>query len=111
MTADPVDGPVPSGPAPTSPRAIRHALLPEEAGQFDSEWRAAMSRSAESLDLSEVYGVLDRWRAIAAMTTADPGAHQRMLRRVDRILAGEQHGTITAEQQRAMIARRLGRSG
>jgi hypothetical protein len=32
--------------------------LPEEVGQFDSEWRRAMSRAAENLDLSEVFETL-----------------------------------------------------
>ncbi|MCE0765542.1 DUF6247 family protein [Pseudonocardia kujensis] len=54
-------------------------MLPEEAGQFDREWRAAMARSAEALDLTEVYRILDRWRDIAAPTQADPEAHRRML--------------------------------
>ena len=32
-------------PQPAStPREVRAALLPEERGQFDSEWRTAMSR-------------------------------------------------------------------
>ena len=70
-----------------------------------------MSRSAENLDLTEVYEVLQRWREIATMTQDDPAAHRRMLRRADRILSGEQRGTITADQQRAMIAERLGRQG
>jgi hypothetical protein len=56
-----------------------------------------------------VYEVLRRWRDIAAITRADPGAHRRMLRRADEILAGAEPGTVTADQQRAMIARRLGR--
>lgn len=111
VTAEPAYGAIPPAPPPASPHEIRQALLPEEAGQFDSEWRTAMSRSAESLDLTDVYDVLQRWRDIATMTQADPGAHRRMLRRVDRILAGEQRGTITADQQRAMIAERLGHQG
>jgi hypothetical protein len=106
MTAEPAREHIPALAAPTSPRDIRAALLPEEAGQFDSEWRAAMSRSAESLDLTEVYRVLERWRMIAEMTGADPEAHRRMLRSADQILAGEKRGTITADDQRTMIARR-----
>lgn len=109
MTAEPVSGMFPTSPAPSTPREIRQALLPEEAGQFDSEWRTAMSRSAESLDLTEVYRVLNRWRSIATMTRHDPEAHRRMLRRAESTLTGEQHGTVTAADQRAMIARRLGR--
>jgi hypothetical protein len=103
-----VPEPDPAPAAPASPRDIRSALLPEEAGQFDMEWQAAMARSAESLDLTDVYRVLQRWRSIAEMTRADPGAHRRMLRRADQILAGEPAGGITADDQRAMIARRLG---
>jgi hypothetical protein len=109
VTAEPDFRNAPPAPPPSSPHEIREALLPEEAGQFDSEWRTAMSRSAESLDLTEVYEVLRRWRDIAAITRADPGAHRRMLRRADEILAGAEPGTVTADQQRAMIARRLGR--
>jgi hypothetical protein len=84
------------------------ALLPEEVGQFDSEWRSAMTRSAESLDLSEVYRVLERWRSIATLTQADPDAHRRMLARAKRVLEGHERGTVTADQMREMIARRLG---
>ena len=108
MTAEPAHTASPAAPPPAFPREIRQALLPEEVGAFDSEWRTAMSRSAERLDLTEVYRVLERWRSIAAITRADPGAHRQMLRRVDRIYAGEQRGTVTADDQRAMIARRLG---
>lgn len=109
MTADPVSGAESAPPPPSTPREIRQALLPEEAGQFDSEWRTAMSRSVDSLDLTEVYRVLGRWRSIAAMTRHDPDAHRRMLRRAEGILADDQRGTVTADDQRAMIARRLGR--
>ena len=107
MSAEPAREHTPAPAAPASPRHIRVALLPEETGQFDSEWRAAMSRAAESLDLTEVYRVLERWRSIAEMTRADPEAHRRMLSRAGQVLAGERRGDITADDQRAMIARRL----
>jgi len=83
-------------------------LLPEEVGQFDSEWRSAMARAAENLDLTEVYRVLERWRDIATLTQADPEAHRRMLARAQRVLAGKERGTVTADQMREMIAHRLG---
>ncbi len=92
-------------PLAETPRAIRQVLLPEEAGQFDSEWRTAMSRSAESLDLTEVYTVLRRWGGIAALTQADPDAHRRMLRRADQVLTGQERGSVTADQMREMIVR------
>lgn len=101
--------PQPDGaPRSAMPGAIREALLPEEVGQFDREWRAAMSRSAECLDLAEVYTVLERWRGIAALTQADPEAHRRMLRRADLLLAGRDRGTVAADDMREMLARRLG---
>ncbi|WP_051342504.1 DUF6247 family protein [Pseudonocardia spinosispora] len=108
MTAEPVSEALPAPPPPSTPREIRQALLPEEAGQFDSEWRTAMARSAENLDPTEVYHVLSRWRSIATMTRHHPDAHRRMPRRADHILTNEQCETITADEQRAMIARRLG---
>lgn len=113
MTAEPVangpQGPEPEvAPPAATPGAIRQALLPEEADQFDSEWRTAMSRSAESLDLTEVYTVLRRWRGIAVLTQADPDAHRRMLRRADQLLAGQGRGSVTADQMREAVAGRLG---
>lgn len=98
----------PTPPPPATPGEVRRALLDEELGQFDREWRAAMARAAEDLDLTDVYRVLDRWRTVAAMTRQDPAAHHRMLDRADRVLAGTARGTVTADDQRAMIARRLG---
>lgn len=108
MTAVPVTG---SGavPSPTTPRELRQALLPEEVGQFDSEWRRAMSRSAETLDLTEVFETLARWRYIAELTRADPAAHRRMLQRADRILAGDERGTVSVDRLREIVGRRLDR--
>lgn len=67
-----------------------------------------MSRSAERLDLTEVYTVLQRWRAIAALTQADPQAHRRMLHRAELIRTGQDRGTITANDLREMLAHRPG---
>ncbi|MCF7548531.1 DUF6247 family protein [Pseudonocardia sp. WMMC193] len=107
MSAQPVHGPVHETPAPAgAPREIRQHLLAEEVGQFDREWRAAMSRSAESLDLGEVYRVLERWRRIATMTQADPAAHRRMLKKVDRIQSGEEVGTFSGDDLRTMLTAR-----
>lgn len=95
-------------PPPSTPREIRAALLPEEVGQFDSEWRRAMSRSAELLDLTEVYATLKRWRLIARLTQADPEAHRRMLLRAARSSTGVlPQPTVTADQLRTLIAHRL----
>jgi hypothetical protein len=100
--------------APTPPpgrtaREIRAALLPEEVGEFDSAWRGALSRAAETLDLDEVYQVLDDWHSIALLTRADPTAHRRMLQAARRVLAGEAIPTVPRAEIDALIQERLGR--
>ena len=37
-----------------SPAEVRAALIPEEAAEFDQQWREVMARATETLDLSEV---------------------------------------------------------
>jgi hypothetical protein len=62
----------------SSPREIRAALVGEEAGHFDREYRQAMADAAESLDLSGVLAMLERWRRVAWSTRDDPEAHRRL---------------------------------
>jgi hypothetical protein len=76
-----------------APKAIRAALLPDEAGDFDREYRRAMAEATETLDLTVVLGVLRRWRRVA-WSSRDPQAHRRMLAQADRLNAGE---SITSE--------------
>ena len=87
---------------------MRAALLVEEVGQFDIEWRSALARAAEALDLAEVYAVLDRWRLIARLTQADPEAHRRMLRKADDAVAGAPAPPIPVGEIRTRLRRRLG---
>jgi Family of unknown function (DUF6247) len=58
-----------------TPEAIRAALLPEEAGDFDKAWRQARTFADEAGQQA----VLDNYRRIARQTLVDPGAHRRML--------------------------------
>jgi hypothetical protein len=44
-----------------TPRAIRAALLPEEIGDFDREFRAVMAEATETLDLTIVTSFVERW--------------------------------------------------
>ncbi|QYN39430.1 hypothetical protein K1T35_20845 [Pseudonocardia sp. DSM 110487] len=97
------------GPPATTPRAIRAVLLPEEVGDFDREWRTALARAAETLDLTEVFDTLERWRRIARSTQADPQAHRRMLATAARLRAGENLPSASADDLRALINQRLGR--
>lgn len=70
------------------PRAIRAALLPEEAGDFDREFRQAMTAATETVDLTGVLDLLERWGR-EAHSSADPLAHRRMLDHADRLERGE----------------------
>ena len=92
-----------SAPSPEpSPRSIRAALLPEDVGTFDSEYRQAMAEATETLDLNPVLGLLERWRRIA-WSSADPVAHQRMLRNAARLEAGEGVTTEPWSETRARL--------
>ena len=70
--------PLPSGNDFPAPRSIRDVLLPEEAGDFDREYRAAMVQATESLELTGVLQLLERWRCVAE-SSRDAKAHRRML--------------------------------
>ena len=77
-------GPLPAG---EDPRSIRAALLPEEAGDFDREFRAAMTEATQSLDLTGVLQVLERWRRVAE-SSRDAAAHRRMLKHAEELTRG-----------------------
>jgi hypothetical protein len=87
----------------SSPREIRAALADEETGHFDREYRLAMADAAESLDLSEVLAVLERWRRVAWSTQDDPAAHRQMLENAARLGAGENVATVPREQAKAQL--------
>ncbi len=73
-----------------SPAEVRAALIPEEAAEFDREWRSVMSRAIETLDLSEVLETVASWRRVARLTAASgPEAHRAMYRRAALKLTGE----------------------
>ncbi|MGH3768332.1 MAG: DUF6247 family protein [Pseudonocardiaceae bacterium] len=71
--------PAPPLPAGSSPQAIRAALLPEEVGNFDREYRREMAIAIETLDLTPVIEMLARWQLVARSASQDPQAHRRML--------------------------------
>ncbi|MGH3602675.1 MAG: DUF6247 family protein, partial [Pseudonocardiaceae bacterium] len=60
-----------SGPSfsDVTPAEVRAALIPEEAAEFDQQWRDVMASATETLDLSEVLATLDSWRRVARLTT------------------------------------------
>src|ERR1700735_5577227 len=77
-----VTGPLSAGSDFPVPRSIRGVLLPEEAGDFDREYRAAMAQATESLELTGVLQLLERWRRVAE-SSRDTQAHRRMLHNAD----------------------------
>ena len=103
MTAVPQHEPERGRPpfADASPAQVRAALVPEEAAEFDRQWHEVMARATQQLDLTEVHAVLDGWRRIAWITSANgPETHRRMLSSIDeRLRTGERHpGAVPWEQ-------------
>lgn len=86
----------------TTPREIRAALLPEERGGFDREYRQVMRDAMESLDLTGITEMLVRWHRVARMSM-DPEAHRDMLDRARRYLAGEKPQTVPWSQIKAEL--------
>ncbi|MGH3852359.1 MAG: DUF6247 family protein [Pseudonocardiaceae bacterium] len=85
---------------------VRAALIPEEAAEFDQQWREVMARATETLDLSEVLATLESWRRVARLTAvAGPEAHRAMYRRAAARLAGED---IPADEPLPQVKVRLG---
>ena len=87
----------------STPREIRAALTGEEIGHFDREYRQAMADAAESLDLSGVLAMLERWRRVAWSSRDDPDAHRRMLENAARLNAGEDVTTVPWGQVKARL--------
>ncbi|MCE7005705.1 DUF6247 family protein [Kibdelosporangium philippinense] len=100
----------PTEPPGTTPRAIRAALLPEEAADFDRDYRKALRTAADTLSLDELHAALTHWHRVARMTQADPEAHRRMLQRAeDRLRTGaEPAGAVSTDDVKALIRERLG---
>jgi Family of unknown function (DUF6247) len=81
-----------SGPSfsEATPVEVRAALIPEEAAEFDQQWREVMATATETLDLSEVLATLESWRRVARLTAVTgPDAHRAMYRRAAGRLVGE----------------------
>ncbi len=96
--------------ADATPARVRAALIPEDAAEFDRQWRATMAEATETLDLAGVHQTLDSWRRIAWLTTANGiDGYRQMRARIERTLnSGEMPaGSVPIERIKAMIAERL----
>lgn len=110
MTAAATPGPSQgrSGPSfwAATPAEIRAVLIPEEAAEFDRQWREVMAAATEALDLSEVLAALESWRRVARLTAVTgPEAHRAMYRRAAARLAGED---VPADEPLPRTKARLG---
>ena len=59
--------------AEATPAEVRAVLAPESAADFDRQWREALSRAADTYDLSVVHTCLEGWRRVARVTAAAGG--------------------------------------
>ncbi|MBN9096689.1 MULTISPECIES: DUF6247 family protein [unclassified Pseudonocardia] len=92
--------------ADASPAQVRAALVAEDAERFDRQWREVMARATEDLDLTEVTAILESWRRVAWVTTANgPDAYRRMLAQAEHTLrTGERPvGTVAWSQLRVEL--------
>ncbi len=71
-----------------SPEAIRSALLSEDQAGFDLAYAAALGQARESLDLTGLFLMLERWRGRAVLQQ-DPQAFRRVARRAAEKLTGQ----------------------
>jgi hypothetical protein len=115
MTAAAAPRPEPGSGSPpfadASPSQVREALGPEDAAEFDRQWRAVMVKATETLDLTNVHRTLTAWRRIAWLTAVrGPDAYHRVLATAEertRTGAADPDG-VSLDQVKALIAERLG---
>jgi hypothetical protein len=103
-------GPRSSGLSDAPPAVVRAALLPEDVARFDEQWRAAMAAATDSLDLTEVFLLLESWRRVARLTVGlGPDGYRRMLDDAEeRLNTGAMPADpVSAEQVRFRLAARI----
>jgi hypothetical protein len=61
-----------------SPAAIRAALLPEQAAEFDAAYDAALTSARQTLSLDQLHQVVRVWRRVAWQTETDADALKGM---------------------------------
>jgi len=63
-------------------------LLPEDRARFDAAYELALTRTRESLDLTELLRTLEHWRR-TALVQRDPEEFRRVVRRAAELLTGQ----------------------
>lgn len=87
-----------------SPHDIRAALLPDDRVQFDEAYERALADARVSLDLTELFRTLERWRR-TALVQSDPREFRRVVRRAAELLTGE---PIPADEPLAVTRAKAG---
>ncbi|MBV8540864.1 MAG: hypothetical protein JO063_13220 [Pseudonocardiales bacterium] len=77
------------GPEKT-PAAIRDALDPAQRGQFEAEYRVALARAAETLDLEPVLTLVQRTWWVRAVMNLNPEMLDGVAVDVNRVTAGDE---------------------
>jgi Family of unknown function (DUF6247) len=98
-------------PPPQEPQAIRACLTPDVAAEFDREWEIVLECVKQAKDLAPVHDLLHKWRHFAYSELKEPGTYFRLLATAAHTLATGKApaGSVSAEDIKAMIDRRLGR--
>lgn len=70
-----------------SPATIRESLLPDDRTAFDDAYRSALTAARDSLDLTDLFDCLERWRRVAVLQR-DPQRFASVVRRAAEALSG-----------------------
>ncbi|MEV5411457.1 DUF6247 family protein [Thermopolyspora sp. NPDC052614] len=96
--------------ADRSPRNIRACLPPADRGYFDKDYRQAMAKAIEDMDLSPVHDLLSHWWHIARMKAT--GEYEEVLDQGARIQEQLENGTYAAGRPlREVLAQRAAELG
>lgn len=87
-----------------SPRDIRSALLPEDRSQFDVAYEGALAAARRSLDLTELFKMLESWRRVAVLQS-DPESYRQLVRRAAELATGE---AVPADEPLAVTRAKVG---
>ncbi|MGH3801355.1 MAG: DUF6247 family protein [Pseudonocardiaceae bacterium] len=73
-----------------TPAAIRDALDPAQRERFESEYRAALARAADTLDLEPVLTLVQRTWWVRAVICLNPEMLDGMASDIARLAAGDE---------------------
>lgn len=98
-------GDVAAGARFVSPEQIRAGLLPEQAGEFDVAFDAALTAARQTLRLDQLRQVLQVWRRVALLVERDPEGYRQVLTAEAEVRAagGPRSGSVSWAELRAEL--------